>query len=75
MEYWNRKSVVDYLLYVGRIICVKFWERSKADTGYQPRVANDCGPSSIQMKNYSHFSFNLQSNVVTSISSSLLVQN
>jgi hypothetical protein len=32
------------------------------------------GVCSIQMKNSSHFSFNLQSNVVTSISLSLLVQ-
>jgi hypothetical protein len=32
------------------------------------------GASSIQMKNSSHFSFNLQSNVVASISLSLLVQ-
>jgi hypothetical protein len=30
-------------LYDARIICVKFWESSKSDMGYQPSVANDCG--------------------------------
>jgi hypothetical protein len=40
----NRKSVVvDYLLCDARIICVKFWESSKSEEGYQPRVANECG--------------------------------
>jgi hypothetical protein len=39
----NRKWVVDYLLYDAQIICVKFWESSKSDEGYQPRVANDFG--------------------------------
>jgi hypothetical protein len=57
MEYWNVKSVVVWLLYVARIIYEKFWKSSKADAGYQPRAANDCGASSIQMKNSSHFSF------------------
>jgi hypothetical protein len=31
------------LLFDARIICVKFWESSKSNAGYQPRVANDYG--------------------------------
>jgi hypothetical protein len=54
-EYWNRKLVVDYLLYDARIICVKFWGSSKSDAGYQPRVANDCGAQFYS--NEEHFPF------------------
>jgi hypothetical protein len=48
-KWWSSHRVLEekisssLALYDARIICVKFWESSKSDVGYQPSVTNDCG--------------------------------